>query len=113
MIAASGIDNTVKVYSPDRKAQEDARRGVNILDPEHISETNGHGLKSCKRMHESYQIMSQNDVDRQGGMSDAFVTVSLPLSSPELFSGNVHVLMYAEEYVGAHRDDAEKPASPR
>lgn len=26
-------------------------------------------------MHDSYRIMSENDVQRQGGMSDAFVTV--------------------------------------
>lgn len=26
-------------------------------------------------MHDSYQIMSQNDVDRQGGMNEAFITV--------------------------------------
>ena len=27
-------------------------------------------------MHQSYQILSQNDVQRQGGMRDAFITVS-------------------------------------
>lgn len=27
-------------------------------------------------MQQSYQIMSQNDVQRQGGMRDAFITVS-------------------------------------
>lgn len=79
MIAASGIDNTVKIFSPDRQAQDDARHGVNLLDPELISTPNSQGLKTCKRMHESYQIMSQNDVDRQGGMSDAFVTVFPPV----------------------------------
>ena len=26
-------------------------------------------------MHESYQIMSQNDAERQGGMRDAYITV--------------------------------------
>ena len=34
------------------------------------------GLTSRKRMHQSYQILSQNDVQRQGGMRDAFITVS-------------------------------------
>lgn len=83
MIAASGIDNTVKIFSPDRRAQDDARHGVNILDPEYVSDSNGRGLASCRRMHESYQIMSQNDVDRQGGMCDAFVTVcSLSIQEP-------------------------------
>lgn len=26
-------------------------------------------------MHQSYQILSQNDVQRQGGMRDAYITV--------------------------------------
>ena len=36
------------------------------------------GLASRKRMHNSYQIVSQNDVERQGGMQDAFITVRGP-----------------------------------
>ncbi|OGM45526.1 wd and tetratricopeptide repeat protein [Aspergillus bombycis] len=79
-IAASGIDSTVKIFSADRNAQENARRGINILNPENPanvlspSVSNIGGLKSCKRMHDSYQIMSQNDVERQGGMADASLT---------------------------------------
>ncbi|ODM24120.1 hypothetical protein SI65_01710 [Aspergillus cristatus] len=81
-IAAAGIDSTVKVFSPDRKAQDDAHRGINILNPDHPvnalgSDSNIYGLSSCRRMHDSYRIMSQNDVDRQGGMSDAYVTRSM------------------------------------
>ena len=34
------------------------------------------GLASRKRMHESYRIMQQNDVELQGGNQDAFITVS-------------------------------------
>jgi nuclear receptor interaction protein len=33
------------------------------------------GLRSCKRIKNSYQIMSQNDIERQGGLSDAYITV--------------------------------------
>lgn len=33
------------------------------------------GLESRKRIHDSYRIMSQNDVDRRGGMSEAYITV--------------------------------------
>ncbi|KAE8358769.1 hypothetical protein BDV27DRAFT_63772 [Aspergillus caelatus] len=79
-IAASGIDSTIKIFSADRNAQENARRGINILNPENPanvlgpSVSNIGGLKSCKRMHDSYQIMSQNDVERQGGMADASLT---------------------------------------
>ena len=84
-IAASGIDNTIKIFSPDRRAQHDARLGINILDPDNPANTIGRsvsgitGLKSCKRMQDSYQIMSQNDIDRQGGMNEAFITVRFPL----------------------------------
>jgi len=30
-------------------------------------------------MHQGYQITSQNDVERQGGMRDAYITVRRPL----------------------------------
>ncbi|KAL4907501.1 hypothetical protein BDW74DRAFT_166859 [Aspergillus multicolor] len=76
-IAASGIDDTIKIFSPDQRAQEDAHHGINILDPNNPANTLGAGyggLKSAKCMHDSYRIMSENDVQRQGGMSDAFVT---------------------------------------
>lgn len=81
MIAASGIDNTIKIFSPDQHAQDDARNGVNILDPDNPSNKFGRnnsrigGLESRKRVHESYRIMSQNDVERRGGISEAQLTV--------------------------------------
>jgi nuclear receptor interaction protein len=34
------------------------------------------GLTSRKRMHLEYQITSQNDVERQGGNQETFITVS-------------------------------------
>jgi len=95
VLAVSGIDHTIKIFSPDSRAQADAEAGINIS-----SVTNGssgfsslsgrrmarresglnedsrpEGLTSRKRMHQSYQILSQNDVQRQGGMRDAFTTV--------------------------------------
>lgn len=95
VLAVSGIDHTIKIFSPDYRAQEDAEAGVNIS-----SATNGssgfssisgrrragrgsnkedqrqeEGLSSRKRMHQSYQIVSQNDLQRKGGMRDAFITV--------------------------------------
>ena len=102
LIAASGIDHTIKIFSPDTRAQEDARNGVNISSSVHSSR--GHsslsrssrfqrnrgsatqpdhsdadptteGLASRKRMQQSYQIVAQNDAMRQGGMRDAFITV--------------------------------------
>ncbi|KAJ5573388.1 uncharacterized protein N7459_007815, partial [Penicillium hispanicum] len=82
-LAVSGIDNTVKIFSPDRQAQENARRGVNILDPDNPANLfgpnvrHGGGLQSRKRVQDSYRIMSQNDVERRGGISDANVTRSM------------------------------------
>ena len=96
VLAVSGIDHTIKIFSPDYRAQTDAEAGINIS-----SATNGssgfssisgrrragrgsnvedacreEGLSSRKRMHQSYQIVSQNDVERKGGMRDARITVS-------------------------------------
>jgi nuclear receptor interaction protein len=82
-LAVSGIDNTIKVFSPDRHAQEQARRGRNILDPDNPVNVLGStvhnlgGLQSRKRLSDSYRIMSQNDVDRRGGMSEAYITRSM------------------------------------
>ncbi|KAJ5115459.1 hypothetical protein NUU61_001218 [Penicillium alfredii] len=82
-IAASGIDNTIKIFSPDRRAQEDAQQGINILDPDNPANMLSSdmaefgGLQSRKRIHENYRIMSQNDVERRGGMSEAYITRSM------------------------------------
>jgi len=126
MIAVSGIDHTIKIFSPDQQSQYDARNGINIgasatgssghssvfmsrprawrshpapptttngddtktghfesevedadTDTDDTNPRNG-GLASRKRMHESYQIISQNDAERQGGMRDAYITVRGP-----------------------------------
>ena len=95
VLAVSGIDHTIKIFSPDHRAQTEAQAGINVS-----SATNGssgfsslsgrrrpgrgsntedpsreEGLSSRKRMHQSYQIVSQNDVQRKGGMRDAVITV--------------------------------------
>lgn len=116
LLAVSGIDHTVKIFSPDQRAREAARlgRGVGAADSENFSslawpprmgrrvrrqggtsepavprreqmdveeeEDDDYvapgGLASRRRMHESYRIMQQNDLERQGGNQDAFITVS-------------------------------------
>ncbi|MCJ1378224.1 hypothetical protein MMC17_001321 [Xylographa soralifera] len=127
LLAVSGIDHTIKIFSPDRRSQQDARAGFNLgttatgstgrssilrrnppmrrpsrtatndsaetatdvrngsamaedrdgsFNSDDYDATNG-GLASRKRMHDSYQIVSQNDVERQGGMQDAFITRSV------------------------------------
>ncbi|KAI9850430.1 MAG: hypothetical protein M1838_005707, partial [Thelocarpon superellum] len=115
MMAVSGIDHTIKIFSPDQRAQDDARNGVNLANttstgysslelggrvrfgrrqPVHDEDAGrdeigsdgdgdanedrqvaANGLRSRKRMHRSYEITSQNDVERQGGMRDAYITV--------------------------------------
>ena len=96
LLAVSGIDHTIKIFSPDSRAQEDAEKGTNISSAVHgssgYSSLSGRrrprrnspaeegppqqeGLASRKRMQQSYQIISQNDVQRQGGMRDAYITV--------------------------------------
>ena len=93
LLAVSGIDHTIKIFSPDARAQEDARLGINGTLPRGSSGYSSisgrrrparpsnpateapEGLTSRKRMQESYQITSQNDAERQGGMRDAFITV--------------------------------------
>ncbi|KAI9802391.1 MAG: hypothetical protein M1826_005057 [Phylliscum demangeonii] len=141
MLAVSGIDHTIKIFSPDRRAQHDARKGNNIaqaddasagsstlnydgrrrVDPrrpprpvrpsnsaattegaegsdeprperatdESDADDDGdegdfgpatdHGLATRRRMQRSYEITSQNDVNREGGLSDARFTVGAAL----------------------------------
>lgn len=97
VLAVSGIDHTIKIFSPDARAQDDARSGINVADHGtsgmsslSTGRTRFHGrrphadpeqagLASRKRMHQSYQITSQNDVERQGGLRDAYITVRGPL----------------------------------
>ncbi|KAL2037396.1 hypothetical protein N7G274_009881 [Stereocaulon virgatum] len=97
LLAVSGIDHTIKIFSPDSRAQKDAEEGINISSATNSSSgysslsgrrrqrrdsppptaeegPQREGLTSRKRMQNSYQIISQNDVQRQGGMRDAFIT---------------------------------------
>ena len=124
MMAVSGIDHTIKIFSPDARARETARLGrgitshdssefsslawpsrlgrrrvsrrnesnTNTSDPTTTSEpampsstamederdedfVAPNGLASRRRMGDSYRIMNQNDVERQGGNQDSFLTV--------------------------------------
>jgi nuclear receptor interaction protein len=109
-MAVSGIDHTIKIFSPDAHLQRNARKGVGVQssDPGSFSSLNfgrrrrnrtaepsteatesepaveapsdsddevaPGGLSSRKRMHQSYQITSQNDMDRKGGRDDYFIS---------------------------------------
>jgi len=110
MMAVSGIDSTIKIFSADRQARRNARHGIGVtaVDPSTFSSINfgssrrprrsrndgaraaaaavdtddtdteppvsAHGLSSKKCMDREYQITSQNDVDRQGGNREAFLS---------------------------------------
>jgi nuclear receptor interaction protein len=108
-MAVSGIDHTIKIFSPDAQLQRNARKGVGVQssDPASFSSLNfgrrrrnraaepsaetesepavdagsdsdgevaPGGLSSRRRMHQSYQITSQNDMDRKGGRDDYFIS---------------------------------------
>lgn len=116
MLAVSGIDHTIKIFSPDGRARQVARMGEEVQaadpaafsslawparagrrrprgestatsepavpagtgvseDPDEVEHVAPTGLRSRRRMHDAYRIMNQNDVDRQGGNQDAFLTV--------------------------------------
>ncbi|KAL8867299.1 MAG: hypothetical protein Q9198_008569, partial [Flavoplaca austrocitrina] len=78
VLAVSGIDSTIKIFSPDNRAQEDARAGRRRrARQESSNDENGatEGLSSRKRMDRREEIIRENDVQRQGGMREAFITV--------------------------------------
>ncbi|KAL8786893.1 MAG: hypothetical protein Q9213_002524 [Squamulea squamosa] len=97
ILAVSGIDSTIKIFSPDSRAQDDARAGVNVGYPDNgyiihsslsgrrhgarqgtsegeAAATEG-GLASRKRMDQRDEIIRENKVQRQGGMREALITV--------------------------------------
>ncbi len=108
-MAVSGIDHTIKIFSPDAQLQHNARKGVGVQSADAGSfsslnfgrrrrnraaepstgadnepagdapsdsddEVAPGGLSSRRRMHQSYQITSQNDMDRKGGRDDYFIS---------------------------------------
>ncbi|KIX05382.1 uncharacterized protein Z518_06254 [Rhinocladiella mackenziei CBS 650.93] len=88
VIACSGIDSTVKIFGPggESREREKAERGVDLANPPgslHSSlrfggrrknGTSSGGLKSRRAMHRSYEITSQNDVERRRSAGETFLT---------------------------------------
>ncbi|KAK5732962.1 hypothetical protein LTR17_010095 [Elasticomyces elasticus] len=111
-LAVSGIDHTIKIFSPDGRARERARLGDGVsahdasqfssiafprrltgrrrtttttttsepavapaMEEEDEEYVAPHGLASRKRMQDAYRITSRNDVDRQGGNQESYITV--------------------------------------
>ncbi|KAI9735661.1 MAG: hypothetical protein M1834_001677 [Cirrosporium novae-zelandiae] len=138
MIAASGIDHTIKIFSADNRAQDAARAGLNLARPattagfsnframrsRRISSSNenapvvqpdtpGEGLRSRKRIDQAYQITNQNDVNREGGNSDAFIAVrGDPIREvrlvrvPVAFAEWIMVLTGGEDHDHTNDDDS-------
>ena len=94
LIATSGIDNTIKIFSPDARLQEEARNGTNIANPGGVPPSSlrlsrrmappsgapqASGLTTRRRADKMYEIISNNDTNRQGGVGDAYLTVSLDM----------------------------------
>lgn len=69
MLAVSGIDDTIKIFSPDRQLQDLARKGIGMH--------NSQPLTSRQRFKDKDTIIGDNEIARQNGLSDAVITVSL------------------------------------
>ncbi|KAF3937199.1 hypothetical protein ABW19_dt0204113 [Dactylella cylindrospora] len=69
MLAVSGIDDTIKIFSPDRQLQDRARQGLGMHDDT--------PLTTRQRFHQKEKIVGDNEIARQNGLSDAVITVSL------------------------------------
>ncbi|KAK8191560.1 WD and tetratricopeptide repeat-containing protein [Phyllosticta capitalensis] len=117
MLAVSGIDHSIKIFSPDAHARRNARLGIGVspadsstfssisfgrlrrrhgrqssstqeegIDSSYVPEGDEeepetaapNGLASRRRMHDEYRITSDNDVNREGGSRENFITVSNP-----------------------------------
>ncbi|KAL8665225.1 MAG: hypothetical protein Q9202_002447 [Teloschistes flavicans] len=97
VLAVSGIDSTIKIFSPDNRAQDDAREGINVGYSSNGFTTHSslsgvrrrarraprddddgapeEGLASRKRMDQREEIVRENELQSRGGMREAFITV--------------------------------------
>ncbi|KAK6503523.1 hypothetical protein TWF481_008538 [Arthrobotrys musiformis] len=69
MLAVSGIDDTIKIFSPDRQLQDLARKGIGMY--------NNQPLAGRQRFKDRDTIMGDNEIARQNGLSDAVITSSM------------------------------------
>jgi nuclear receptor interaction protein len=77
LIAVSGIDYTVKLFSPDSELQREfgERAGAENMVGEGDNEYSGKA--SRRRLHNAQRIMNQNAVTSETGINNAVITVSL------------------------------------
>lgn len=81
LLAVSGIDSTIKIFSPDARAQADARGEITSDSSDNHSTGNissgrrSQGLAGRKCMDRCYQIITHNDQEREGRMRDASTSI--------------------------------------
>lgn len=107
-MAVSGIDSTVKIFSPDRQLRQQAKNGIGI--------NNGKNLTSRQRMNEKDDIIGENEVGRQSGLRDAGKPqkrnhpCSMPFSKQiSLFHSNMFISFFTFSYYG--ESQATRPGS--
>ncbi|KAF8437425.1 hypothetical protein BGX38DRAFT_1273993 [Terfezia claveryi] len=84
-LAVSGIDHTVKIFSPDQASQTEFLYQERINRPRNDEENdyevdfghNGNPKGSRRRLQDEYKIRSQNDDMRYNGVQEALVTRTL------------------------------------
>ena len=108
MIAVSGIDSTIKIFSPDAHARRNAALGISVqeADPSTFSSILGrqrrrganndasnledreedendwiivaeNGLRSRQRLHNAYEITSDNEMRNSRGRESSFISSSV------------------------------------
>lgn len=76
-LAVSGIDYTVKIFSPDEVAQREFQ-GLSVgSGSEEDTQTGKRTNGSRKRMQDSYSITSQNEAMTESGLQEAVHTVRM------------------------------------
>ncbi|KAI5801568.1 WD domain-containing protein [Peziza echinospora] len=83
-LAVSGIDNTVKIFSPDQAAQAEFFGKERAHGPRRYTDMDSSGDEqdskergSRRRLHDEYQIRSQNEVRREKGVHEALLARGL------------------------------------
>ena len=82
MLAVSGIDNTVKIFSPDQIAQaafidQPGAEGQANEDDDDVTGLPPGSRRSRRRLHQEYRIRSHNEAMRDNGVQEALITVSI------------------------------------
>lgn len=75
-LAVSGIDYTVKIFSPDESAQREFQ-GLSLNDDEEEPEAGRRLNESRKRIQNEYSIRCQNQVMTESGLQEAVHAVRM------------------------------------